>query len=63
MYQPTLWEQKEIERLGKKDVDEPEFVTKAKQRMIKRIKEGRSDEIIYDEWGEVYYPTDPDLDD
>ncbi len=63
MQKLTYWEQKEIERLSKKEADEPEFVTKRKQEMIKLIKEGKSDEIMYDEWGEVYYPITPDLSD
>ncbi len=60
MYQPTSWEEKEIERLSEKEPDEPAFVTRAREHMIELIKEGKMNQILYDEWGEVYYPVDPD---
>jgi hypothetical protein len=60
MYKLTDWEERWIERLREKEELEPEFVTKAKQEMIRLIEEGRSNEIVYDEWGETHYFVDPE---
>src|SRR5512147_1761430 len=59
-YEPTDRERRWIERLRETEKNEPEFVTKNKQEMIRLIEAGRSGEIEYDEWGEVYYPVDPE---
>jgi hypothetical protein len=53
-------EQRVIERLSRQEVDEPAWVTRRKQAMIQRIKDGKINDITYDEWGEVYYPIDSD---
>ena len=53
-------EQREVERLSQKEKDEPAFVTQKKQAMIRLIKAGKFNDIEFDEWGEVYYPIDPE---
>ena len=55
----TDLERQEIERLSKKEENEPDFVTQRKKEMIELIKAGKMFEIERDEWGEVFYPIDP----
>jgi hypothetical protein len=60
VHKPTDWEQRWMERLREKEEQEPEFVTKRKQEMIRLIEAGRGNEIVYDEWGEAHYSVDPE---